>query len=70
MGMVLDSANMMGPVGPNQWTFLWMNDVVTLNVTESTNGNISIVWDLIQSQYAAFDNLIVAASDTPGFVLL
>jgi hypothetical protein len=62
-GTVLDSANMTGPVAPNQWTFLWTNKVVALNVTESTNGNVSIVWDLIQSGYAAFDNLIVAASD-------
>jgi hypothetical protein len=67
-GTVLDSANMTGPVAPNQWTFLWTNKVVALNVTKSTNGNVSIVWDLIQSGYAAFDNLIVAASDTPGFV--
>jgi hypothetical protein len=67
-GTVLDSANMTGPVGPNEWTFLWTNNVVALNVTESTNGNVSIVWDLIQSQYAALDNLIVSASDTPGFV--
>ena len=67
-GTVLDSANMTGPVAPNEWTFLWTNKVVALNVTESTNGNVSIVWDLIQSGYAAFDNLIVAASDTPGFV--
>lgn len=68
-GTVLDSAEMTGPVAPNQWTYLWTRNVVALNVTEATpNGKVSIVWDLIQSGYAVFDNLVVAASDTPGNV--
>jgi hypothetical protein len=53
-GTVLNSANMMGPVAPNQWTFLWMNNVVALNVTESTNGMFPLCgWDFIQSGWVA-----------------
>jgi hypothetical protein len=63
---VLDEVEITGVVGPDQWTFNWTNHVVALDTSGSTDGNVSIVWDLIQSGYAAFDNLIIAASDDPG----
>lgn len=65
-GTPLDFADMEGPVGPNGWTFLWTRHSVSLNATGSTTGRISIVFDLLQSDYAAFDNLIIQASDEPG----
>jgi hypothetical protein len=62
-GPVLDTARVEGPAGPNPWTFLWTRQQVALNASNSTNGNVSVVWDLIQSGYGAFDNLVVEASD-------
>jgi hypothetical protein len=64
-GPALDSADMTGPVGPNQWTFLWTRRSVSLNAINSS-GRVSVVFDLIQSGYAALDNLVIQASDQPG----
>jgi len=63
---VLDQVDITGPVGADAFTFNWTNSVAALDTSGSTDGNVSIVWDLIQSGYAAFDNLIIAASDDPG----
>lgn len=65
-GVALDFADMTGPAGPNPWTFHWTRGSVSLNATGSTTGRVSIVFDLLQSGYGAFDNLIVQASDEPG----
>jgi hypothetical protein len=65
-GIVLDSANMTGTVGPNQWTFLWTRNSISLKATGSTTGRVSVVFDLLQSGYGALDNLLIQASDEPG----
>ena len=65
---VLDEIEITGEVAPDQWTFHWTHHVVALDASASTDGNISIVWDLIQSGYGAFDNLIITASVDPGDV--
>lgn len=63
---VLDEVVITGEEAPDQWTFNWTNHVVALDASGSTDGNISIVWDLIQSGYGAFDNLIITSSDEAG----
>jgi len=63
---VLDEAIITGEAAPDQWTFQWTNHVLALDASGSTDGNISIVWDLLQSGYGAFDNLIITSSVDPG----
>ena len=65
---VLDEVVITGEAAPDQWTFHWTRHVVALDASGSVDGNISIVWDLIQSGYGAFDNLIVTSSVDPGDV--
>lgn len=65
-GAALDFADMTGPVGPNQWTFLWTRNSVALDASKSTKGRVSVVFELIQSGYAALDNLVIQASDQTG----
>jgi len=65
---VLDEIEITGEAAPDQWTFHWTHHVVALDASASTDGNISIVWDLIQSGYGAFDNVIITASVDPGDV--
>jgi hypothetical protein len=64
---VLDEVEITGAVGPGPLTFSWTNQVVALDASGSTpNGKVTVVWDLLQSGYAAFDNLILTASNTAG----
>jgi hypothetical protein len=65
---VLDSDTITGVAAPDQWTFEWTTGVVSLDATGATDGNVSIVFDLLQSGYAAFDNLSIVASNDPGIV--
>ncbi|HEY5625320.1 MAG TPA: thrombospondin type 3 repeat-containing protein, partial [Dehalococcoidia bacterium] len=65
---VLDVDTITGVAAPDQWTFEWSTGVVSLDATGATDGNVSIVFDLIQSGYAAFDNLSIVASDSTGVV--
>jgi hypothetical protein len=65
---VLDSDTITGTAAPDQWTFDWTTGVVALDASGSTDGTVSIVFDLLQSGYGAFDNLSIVASDTVGVV--
>jgi hypothetical protein len=65
---VLDQAEVSGVVPPDQWTFTWTNAVAGLDSSAATDGHISLVFDLIQSGYAAFDNLTITASTDEGVV--
>jgi len=53
-------------IEPNtdKYIFNWTEVNSNVNIEESTNGNISIVFDLKQSGYAAFDNLRITATET------
>lgn len=64
-GTVLASTDMEGLVGPNPWTFQWEQRTVSLDVSASENGTISVIWDLVQGGYGVFDNLEISASDEP-----
>lgn len=67
-GTVLDAAEVTGTVGPDGFTADWTRHVVALDASGATDGTVTLVWDLLASGYAAFDNLVVAASDDPGDV--
>ena len=68
MGSPLVFADASGTMGPNKFTFDWTNSVVALDATGNTNGNVILRIDLLSGGYAAMDNFVVAASDTPGAV--
>jgi len=65
---VLDTKTITGEAAPDQWTFHWHTGVVSLAVSGSTDGHVSILFDLLESGYAAFDNLSIVASNTTAVV--
>ena len=65
-GTLLSSATIVGAAAPNQWTFNWTNRIVGLSTAGNTNGNVTLRIDELQGGYAALDNFVIAASDTPG----
>jgi hypothetical protein len=65
---VLDTKTITGEAAPDQWTFHWRYGVVSLATSGSTDGHVSILFDLLESGYAAFDNLSIVASNTTGIV--
>jgi len=66
-GTVLDSATMSSPAGPNSWTLNWTTNSIALDASQSANGRVSIVWDLLEPAfYGVLDNLVIVTSDTPG----
>lgn len=65
---VLDTQTLTGVAAPNQWTFNWTYGILTLDAAAATDNYISILFDLTQSGYAAFDNLSITSSDTAGIV--
>lgn len=67
-GTLLDQHDATGTGTPSAAIFDWTHIVAALDATGTQDGNVTVVWDLIQSGYASFDNLLVVASDTPGDV--
>jgi hypothetical protein len=65
---VLDSDSITGEAAPDAWTFDWTSGVVSLDASAATDGSVSILLDLVQSGYAAFDNLSIVASDSAGVI--
>lgn len=63
---MLDQVDIVGSKGPTRYTFDWTHHVVTLDTSGSSDGIVTLVWDLLEGGYASFDNLIITASDTPG----
>ncbi len=47
------------------FTFDWTENFVSLNTKGTSDGNVTLLIDLVQGGYAAIDNLVVSASDTP-----
>jgi hypothetical protein len=66
--IVLDTDTITGVSAPDQWTFEWTFGVASLDASGATDDNVSIVFDLLESGYAAFDNLSIVASNTGGVV--
>lgn len=67
-GAVLDFQDIAGTIGPNSFTFDWTNHIVALDTTGNTDGNVTVLIDLLTGGYAAMDNFRIAAADDPGNV--
>jgi hypothetical protein len=67
-GTLLSTVDVTGTGAPDRQVFSWTSVVGALDASSATNGNVTLVVDLIQSGYASFDNLVIAASNTPGDV--
>lgn len=65
---VLDTATITGEAAPDRWTFHWTAGVAALDASAATDDFVSVLFDLTQSGYAAFDNLSIVASDEGGVV--
>jgi hypothetical protein len=67
-GTLLAQGTATTTVAPAQYTFAWQYVTVGLDASAATVGPVTIVFDLLQSGYAAFDNLSIVASSTIGIV--
>ena len=65
---ILDEQTITGEASVNQWTFHWTFRTASLDATGATDDNVSIIFDLLQSGYATFDDLSIVASDEPDIV--
>jgi hypothetical protein len=69
-GTVLSSASMEGDEITSTTTLTWNNRTVALSTAGNTNGLVTLLFDLRagtgMAGYAAFDNLVIASSDTSG----
>ena len=64
-GTPLDELDVSGTGTPSQSVFDWTGVAAGLSAAASTDGNVSLVLDLLVSGYASFDNLEVEASNAP-----
>ena len=69
-GTLLDQTDLTGTGSLSQSVFDWTRVIAALSTTGNTDGNVTLMLDLLQGGYAAFDNLIVVADDTPGVIPL
>ena len=65
---LLSSVTVDGAVSALKNTFIWTNQIVALDASGNTNGNVIVQIDLIQGGYAALDNFRIVASDSEGDV--
>ncbi|HET6284143.1 MAG TPA: MYXO-CTERM sorting domain-containing protein [Polyangia bacterium] len=65
---VLSERTVTGVAPPDAFTFTWQRVVAALDASKSTDGHVSIVFDLTASGYAAFDNLSITASTGASIV--
>lgn len=63
-GSILDSFDLTGQASARD-TFSWTRGNFGLSTVGNTNGNVIFQIDLIQGEYAAFDNISLSAADTP-----
>ena len=67
-GPLLDRGTITGTAAPDSFTFNWQFATVALDAIQATTGTVTIVFDLLQSGYAVFDNLSVTAANEQGVV--
>ncbi|HYC56213.1 MAG TPA: thrombospondin type 3 repeat-containing protein [Candidatus Binatia bacterium] len=65
---VLDTVDLTGIAAPDQWTFAWTFVTASLDASGATDDHVSVLFDVIQSGYLAFDNLSIVAADEGGIV--
>ncbi len=66
-GTVLSTLQATGTASA-QTVFDWTEVLLPLDAAGNTNGNVTLQIDLLSGGYAALDNFLIAASDTPGEV--
>jgi hypothetical protein len=67
-GKTLDTGTMKATKGANDYTYNWQTSVTSLDVSNSKNGTVFIVWGLLYDLkyvYLALDNIVITASDEP-----
>jgi hypothetical protein len=64
---VLDVDTASGTASPRS-IFDWTSVVFALSTLGNTDGFVTVEIDLLSGNYAAFDNIVIAAADTPGVV--
>lgn len=64
-GTLLSSVTLTGQLAANQWTFNWSRAVAGLSTAGNSNGNVTLRIDLLEGGYAAMDNMLITAADTP-----
>ncbi len=62
-----DTVSSGGP-GLTSFTFNWTVCTTSLDIMNTSDGNITIVFDLIRSGYAAIDSIVISSSVLPSFV--
>ncbi len=67
-GVLLAYSDITGVISPAPNIFNWTNHIVALDATGNTNGNVTLLIDLLEGGYAAMDNFQIAASDIQGDV--
>jgi hypothetical protein len=67
-GTELDRTEVVGLMAPDAWTFRWKKEVVSLSTAGTTDGTVTVVFDLLEGGYAVFDNLSITASRTANVV--
>jgi hypothetical protein len=67
-GTLLSQGTVTGVAAPSPWTFAWTYGVVSLDATGLTGSSVTVVFDLLESGYAAIDNLSIVASPARGVV--
>lgn len=63
-GTILDQFALTGTASART-VFDWTSGAFGLSTAGNTNGNVTLQIDLLQGGYAAFDNLVLQASDAP-----
>lgn len=65
-GSQLDEDTLIGSLpGTTPFTFNWTQINTSLDISNSVDGNITLVFDLIKSAYAAIDSIVITSSVTP-----
>jgi hypothetical protein len=67
-GVLLDQKTLDGVSAPDPWTFAWQYGVLGLDASAGTQGHLTLLFDLVQSGYAAIDNLSIVASEAADVV--
>ncbi len=64
-GTVLSQDTLTGTASP-QTVFEWTEGILAFSTDGNTDGNVTLQIDLIEGDYAAFDDLLITASDEAG----
>ena len=68
-GTLLDEDTLIGGApGATPFTFNWTVCVTSFDISSSVDGNITIVFDLLQSGYAAFDSIEIFSSSSASSI--